>query len=72
MMARDVIYSSVDSRLARYLHWNHDIFQWMKALADAVLAEQSEQAAQLAVEYQGIIRTFKATTRSIFEAWLLK
>ncbi|KID89987.1 copia-like retrotransposable element, partial [Metarhizium majus ARSEF 297] len=24
--ACDIIYSSVDSRLARYLHWDHDIF----------------------------------------------
>lgn len=72
MRARDIIYSSVDSRLARYLRWNHDIFQWMRALTDAVLAEQSEQVAQLAAEYQGIIWTFKATMRLIFEAWLLK
>ncbi|KJK75259.1 hypothetical protein H634G_09606 [Metarhizium anisopliae BRIP 53293] len=43
MRAHDIIYSSVDSRLARYLHCDHDIFQWMKALTDVVLAEQSEQ-----------------------------
>lgn len=69
--ARTVIYGSVDQRLAHYLQWHQHVFQWMKALDRAVEIEQSKQTANLAAEYQGILRTFNISSWPAFEAWLL-